>query len=347
MAKNKDKILPSVISFEKAVVTTDAEMENVELFLRGMRTLQDINSGNKGNVVNLQKSEYAIATKDTVTVKFKFKPLTVKNKLTQINDVEIYNKLQELYKKEEFDKSLKLNSEYIAYNICNGRWLWRNKGLSNSVNIIIDIIKEEETKEIKKTFKLNEIDIPDNINIKKDTENILGNEIDYIGINEEHGGIIKELAEWIYKGFNEENNEYAEIKAELDVFEGMQVYPSELFLNQDEFLKILKERYDISAGKNEKIRLFYKTANNNKPALTDVKIWNALRTYDVWYDKYDVVGAPISIEITGGNLKFQEQLRNNNKIFKRLLEKYLKDKEFTADEWLYFTGCLIRGGVPV
>ena len=338
--KTKENKLPDVLSVEKCMEATDGIMENVMLHLRGLRTVQDTSNNDKNNIVNLQKSEYAIATDNTVTVTFKLTtvPLGIE-RISQCSNKDFYKQLKDLFSKKEFDNALKKNSEYIAYNILNGRWLWRNKEIVESVDILIkdNIIGET-------IVELEDVNIPTNIRLD-DNGNVI-----YENIPEEVKESIRTLSEILYKGFIGERKNVLEVTAILHTIEGEMLYPSQTVFNTNERLKEIFNRYKINLDKKEgdNIRLFYIVPGKNKPGLTSDKIKNALRTYDVWYPGYKDMQEPISIEITGGNLKFQEQFRSKKEQFSGMLKEAIFNdgKNIKEEDWLYMVGCFIRGGVP-
>jgi len=359
--KSKTKQKEIVISFEKALIVNDGIMNNVKLYLKNMRTTQD----KEDNPVNLQKTEIAIATADNIEITFSLKPISIYNRISQITDTKLKLLLEEIiYKHKEFEKAVLLNSKYLAYNILSGRWLWRNKEIANKIDIFIKQIKTENGQKVEKDFiEYKNVLLPNNIKLDENNEIIVSDE----NIKEK----IEKLAQHLFKAFVEKENKIEFlVKANIEVFQGQQVYPSELFLEKNENEMLLKERYNTSLTKNStdsKARMYYVSPLTQQPSITDNKIWNGIRTYDVWYELYEELKEPISIEINGMNLKYQKKLRkktmrhildhiinnmfkkNNNKKIPVSTEeiKDIFNKKVNFEELLYLVGCLIRGGVPV
>ena len=326
--KRFEKEIPSVFSLFRGIEISDAEMDGVVVFEHGGVTIKSHLSENekknnkidKDKIVNLYYGEVAKTINDEIKVKFTFKPNKFSKRLSQANDVDYYKEFHEkLNDNERVKEALKKNSEYIAFNLMNGRWLWRNKMIAESVKIVITNEKENE-----KIIIENALDIDNDIMLNEN------NEI----VNNIERNNLKKLAEWIYNGFQTGNN-VLKIEAILKVEKYINAYPSELFVPKK---KKITSQMDF--GKE-----YYKTPDTNKPALTAEKVWNAIRTYDVWYPEYDEIKEPISIEFKGGSLKFQDAFRNSKSDFRFVLNKFMNDMDLNDEEMLYFVGCLIRGGI--
>ena len=323
-----EKEIPSVFSLLRGVEVSDAEIEGVEVFEHGGVTIkshltkeektQGVNNLEK--VANLYYGQVAKTTKNEIKFNFNIKFNKFNDRLYQVNNVDYYNEFNKKVniENEKIKEALEKNSRYIAYNLINGRWLWRNKFIAEKIKITI---KNKETME--------EITIDNVLDIEND---IKLNEKNGI-INEIDTDTLNKVSNWIFEGFKN-GKTVLDVTAILKVEKYMNAYPSELF--KPEKKKI---------GKLEFGKEFYITPDTRKPALTFEKVWNALRTYDVWYTLYKEIPEPLSIEFKGGSLKFQEAFRDEKNDFRFVLNKFMNDMELTDEEMLYFIGCLLRGGI--
>ena len=324
----KKENFPSVLSFQKNIYCTDGVFENAETLIRTCRSIQGQEGGKKKEgdteIVGIFKQEYCRAVDNKVKVSFGIVVTPfLKEKIKQINDVEVYEKLNEFIKKLAEKDYLRENAEYISYNILNGRWLWRNRGLSEKIEIRVFDENGNIVAEVDDALNISEnIEIDANGKIISLEEDVYKKEVEKLG-------------EAIYSCMAK-NDEIRRFKVEavLHVIKGQNLYPSETFNN--------KNKSNISRNflKNEE----------RVPLFSEEKIWNALRTYDVWYKKEDVVSyeklkEPISIEVYGGNIKFQEVMRNKKQYFAEMLKKTLngKEEELIDDDKRYMVACLIRG----
>lgn len=114
-----------------------------------------------------------------------------------------------------------------------------------------------------------------------------------------------------------------EVIHEVVLGAGMPVYPSEEYVEDTSKNKKSKTLFDI----------------NGQAALHDVKVGNAIRTIDDWYE-----GAlkPIASEPFGSVPKMNQAHRVKEGNFYKLLEGKVP---LTSDEKLFVTSALIRGGV--
>ena len=342
---NNDKTPGISVSFRKCMVVSDGTMEDVKLFLRKMRTTmsEDAAGGSGENSNNLQTTEKAIATVDKTVINFKFKPVKIKGSLVQGNIMDkLVTIFEEIYQDQDFEKFLEKNAESIAYNILQGKWMWRNREIALTADVKVDVKNKNDniidTIEVEDVIEIPYIDFDENFKIKYP--------------NTDFETKTKKLSEYILKAFKNEMNLYLDITGTISTFAGTEVHPSQLFVDNINLIKkIIKDRYneDFHAkNPDTRVKLYYKEVITDKPAITAEKLGNALRTYDVWYNDYPIFKKPISIEITGGNLATQSFPRK--RIFRDILKELVEDKKFnqlTDQDKMYFVACLIRGGVPV
>jgi CRISPR-associated protein Csy3 len=328
MASKTQENFPSVLSFQKSVYCTDGVFENAETLIRTCRSIQGQEGGKKKEgdtgIVGIFNQEYCRAVDDKVKVSFGIVVTPfLKERIKQVNDVEAYEKLNDFIRSLAKKDYLRENANYIAYNVLNGRWLWRNRVLSEKIEIRVFDENGNVVAEVDDA-----LNIPENIEIDANGK--------IVSLEEDvYKKEVVKLGEAIYSCMTQ-NDEIRRFKVEaiLHVIKGQNLYPSETFND--------KNKSDIS-------REFLKN-EEGVPLFSEEKIWNALRTYDVWYKKDDVISyeklkEPISIEVYGGNIKFQEIMRSEKQYFAEMLKKALngKEEELSDDDKRYMVACLIRG----
>lgn len=160
--------------------------------------------------------------------------------------------------------------------------------------------------------------------IIKDAKSL--NLIDFKQENEE----INKLSQWIASGLSGENSPvFLTIDAEAIVGSGQEVYPSqELILDK----------------KDTKSKVLYSA--NNKAAMHNQKVGNAIRTIDTWYDanaKFPIAIEPYGSVTTLGTAF--RQPKNKNDFYTHFDNWVLKDQTPTPEQQHYIIAVLIRGGV--
>lgn len=206
-----------------------------------------------------------------------------------------------------------------AYNIANGRFLWRNRVCAENVEIQATI-KDEE-----KPLLFNAYDFSLwNFEDQKEDPNL------------------KTITDIIYQGLIDETGEnFSSIKinAFIKLDESQQIFPSQE-MNMDEKGKTLFQL-------------------NNCAAMHNVKIGNAIRTIDTWYsgnalaktegnDKTESIKItdkyPIAIEPYGSVTQRGLAYRASKDDLYTLIEKWV-NKDINDDDKKYVIANLIRGGV--
>lgn len=230
--------------------------------------------------------------------------------------------------KPDFEESLedKLNdfndmgelAYRFAYNIANGRFLWRNRVGADEIEIQVNInskerntvdnlIKNESIIFNAYDFSLNNFDKPENEKAKTD------------------------LA--LLKGFIEQglasDDDFVLIKVDTFVKLGemQQVYPSQ----------------EMNAGAKRK-ELFTK-GNQAQAAVHDVKISNAIKTVDTWYSEDENI-SPIAIEPWGSVTQRGQAHRSdkNNNLYS-LIERWVINGDDIKEQKIFVVANLIRGGL--
>lgn len=144
------------------------------------------------------------------------------------------------------------------------------------------------------------------------------------------GQEIETLSQWIASGLSGENAPlFLNIQAEAFVGSGQEVYPSqELILDR----------------KDSKSKVLY--TSNDKAAMHNQKVGNAIRTIDTWYDqdaKFPIAIEPYGSVTTLGTAFRQPKTKND---FYNLFDNWIiKDQVPSTEQQHYVIGVLIRGGV--
>lgn len=340
--------LPSVLAFERKLEVSDALMyaglfdnrgleyakddkdrkklwQEIPITTRTNRATQsqyntDTDSVKKINP-NITKSDHAAMPNNCDTLKVSWTMRIIGNvgKPFTCNKADfekaIIDKLSE-FKAE----GLKELSFRYAYNIVNGRFLWRNRVCAENVEIHVSVKDGEEPL----TFNAYDFSLLD-FKDKKDDSNL------------------KKIADIIYQGLMDETGEnFSSIKvnAFVKLDESQQIFPSQE-MNMDEKGKTLFQL-------------------NNCAAMHNVKIGNAIRTIDTWYSSNAIAKAegenktekteikqkyPIAVEPYGSVTQQGLAYRPSKDDLYTLMLGWLNEKEISDDDKQYVIANLIRGGV--
>ena len=344
MAKKRTKItLPSVLAFEKKIVPSDGyfyaskweereeyerPLEIKEKSVRGVIGNYDekLYSGAKSDEkieeevskANLQTVDYCALGEEEDTLKVRFT-------LKFLGDVTEPHSCNESKKgKEEgfLDKYERFAKGYIdehgfeelafryAYNLANGRFLWRNRFASEEVEVVVREGEEE--------WRFNAFSYP-----------LADFDRDF-----DEGGKVAELAEKIGRALAlEDGFLLLEVEARAKMGKGQEVYPSEELIPSK------------GGSKDEKSKILY--SSDGKAAFHSQKIGNAVRTCDTWYPEYEEEEYPIPFEPYGTVSNMGRAFRppTSKKDFYTLFAKALEGESVEEGDLHYVMGCLVRGGV--
>ena len=242
---------------------------------------------------------------NTLRLSFSLKIMGSLEDATACNQPEFQLALSKII--EEYRASLTFEelSRRYAYNLVNGRFLWRNRVGAESLKVVI-ITADKQWVFNSYDYPLNEMDT-----ISNDTK-------DY-----------NELVNLIQSGLSGDSFEYIEVIAYAKIGKGQRVWPSqEMVLN-------------VPAG--EKSRILF--AINDCAAMHSEKIGNAIRTVDTWYNVDQAKVLPIAIEPYGSVTTKGEAHRRGNNSFYKLLAKWIDKNNITEQDKHYVIATLIRGGV--
>jgi len=221
-----------------------------------------------------------------------------------------------------FKKSDEINDLAFryAYNIANGRFLWRNRVNAEKVEIRV-FLQEEESPLIFNAYDYSLKDFEKNSEDEK----------------------IKSVAKVILEGLasNDDSNfVFMRVEAFVKLGNGQRVFPSQ----------------EMNMGEKKK-KLFQL---DGTAAMHDVKIGNAIRTVDTWYgdtmlikaegkgktETVDVdVRLPIAAEPYGSVTQHGRAYRPKNNDLYTLMKSWVNGGEVEIDQQKYIVANLIRGGV--
>lgn len=322
--KPKNIELPSLLSFERKLETSDALMyagnwggnpleENdwkmIPVTKRQNRSTQSAYGidDNKKAMPNPVASDSDDANlphnRDTLKVSFTLRVVGGVGSPFACNEPDFEAAISEKVN-ESKNQSLEILAKRYAYNIVNGRFLWRNRVGAEDITI--------------------------SVNSKGLTESLLFNAFDF-SLNDfnksDDNSALNKLAEIIQQGLSS-HDEFTlfEIDAYVKLGNGQHVFPSQ------------------EMNMNEKGKVLFQL--ENCAAMHNVKIGNALRTIDDWY-KIDGKDAefPIAIEPYGAVTQRGQAYRKSVDDLYTLMFAWVNGKKVSDNNKAYVVGNLIRGGV--
>lgn len=327
----KESAIPSVLSFEKKLVPSDAYMYGTNWEKKSdNKALKLIQKSVRGTISNRLKPTVAndpmklnvevekpnlqtvdscalAENQDTLHLNFTLKVLGGIEKPSASNG-KIFNESYPKVAKEYAEKTgfMELAKRY-ATNIANARFLWRNRVGAEKIEVIVKIEKEELKFDAKK-FSLNNFDSSD-ANLKLLVDKIaeaLSGKLPYLLI---------------------------EVDAYALVGKAQEVYPSEELV--------------LDKGKGNKSKILYDV--NGVAAMHSQKIGNAIRTIDTWYSELSENGNnPIAAEPYGTVTNLGRAFRNPKEKtdFFTLFDRFAFGEKLTNEnEEHYVMAVLVRGGV--
>lgn len=320
---NKNEIaLPSLLSFERKLETSDALMYSgswggnpvkesdwkmipiTERYNRSTQSAYGIDDTKKSepNPVSSGSDDANLPhDKDTLKVSFTLRVVGGVGKPFACNEPSFETAISE--KVGDFkEQSLKVLAKRYAYNIANGRFLWRNRVGAEEITISVSAEGSQEL--------FNAYDFSLN--------NFEGNN---------NSDSLNKLTEIIYKGLSGENEfTLLEINAYVKLGNGQHVFPSQE-MNMNEKGKVLFQLESCAAMHN-------------------VKIGNAIRTIDDWYKvEGNDAEFPIAIEPFGAVTQRGQAYRKSKNDLYTLMQLWVNEKELSDNDKTYVVGNLIRGGV--
>jgi len=353
------KLLPSVLAFRRTVVvsdapfyfeSTDGTIHEVPVLRHGTMGTQNVNESKKRDeaetstvstgerdVRNLQVIESARTGADMrkVQIRFQIKALPLKDALHSCANSRKEN-LEDAEKMRAFvsdfvarakdSEGLAEVSRRIARNLCNGRWLWRNRFLANTVEIHVTAGDHGSWR------------VPD----------ALGIPLQHF---DEYSEIEREIGTILAAGFRGDQKIALNVQAVLNlgVTGSVEVFCSQNYEPEGKTSQkggLSRSLYKLPwPGSDDQhaegVRIV------GQAAFRDAKLWNALRTIDTWYPEYEVIGAPIAVEPQGANLSMMRFLRAKEHKRASAFELFKRLNQIDPDspDGMYCIASLMRGGV--
>ncbi len=345
------KKLPATLALQRGTVISDGAFfhqladgteKPLQVMYHGIRGTQNV-AGNKekgaciGNSIarevnNIQQTESAkLLPNAKLLVKWDLRFINLdyiffasssesgKNKDNEHNFRQAF---QEFIQRAKTSDGLKEVVRRYVRNVVNGRWLWRNRMVAESVIIHVNPHHDE-----KQLFTFNALDY----NLK-DFNN---------PSNEE-----QQLADILLQGLTGDAvNAGLHIEAVVDFgMGGVEVFPSQNYL-EDKPKGFSRSLYQLDPVKPQR------QADNNQflgqAGLRDQKIGNALRTIDTWYPKFiENDSKPIAVEPNGANLEAQDFYRiGAEKLSAFDILKEIDELDPNSEKGMFLIACIIRGGV--
>jgi CRISPR-associated protein Csy3 len=320
--------LPSVLSFERKLETSDAlmyagnwgdtdepqtkEWQNIPITKRQNRSTQSAYG-----IANEKKSEPNPVSSDsddanlphgndTLKLSFSLRIIGNAGKPFACNEPAFetgIGKIINLYREE--GSGMKTLAFRYAYNIANGRFLWRNRVCAEKavVKVKIDGIPDGVS------FNAYDFSLKDFETNSDDAD-------------------LKKLAEGICAGLNGDENTFSfiEIDAYVKLGNGQHVFPSQ----------------EMNMGEKKKVLFRLAVEGKECAAIHNVKIGNAIRTIDNWYANAEF---PIAVEPYGSVTQMGQAYRKTKDDLYSLMINWFNEKEVTSNDKNFVVANLIRGGV--
>lgn len=313
--------LPSILSFERKLETSDALMyagnwqdiennaatwQKIAITKRYNRSTQsayaieDAKKSEPNPVASDSDDANLPHDKDTLKVTFSTRVIGNIGQPFACNEPDFEALLSQKINAFKDEDELKTLAYRYAYNIANGRFLWRNRVCAEQVKI--EVYQGEADKPlafIAKDFSLQNFD-------KNSTDNNL-----------------QALAQIIQSGLNAQDDfTLVKVIAYVKLGNGQHVFPSQ----------------EMNMGEKGKV-LFQL---DHCAAIHNVKIGNALRTIDNWYADAEF---PIAVEPYGSVTQRGQAYRKTKNDLYTLIMDWLNGKVVTTDDKNYVVANLIRGGL--
>jgi len=260
-AKTQEIKLPSLLAFERKLETSDALMhsgnwndinnpeawKSIRITKRQNRSTQsaygieDSKKSEPNPVASDSDDANLPIDKDTLRVKFTLRIIGNLGKPFSCNDPDFQRKIIDVIAGfKENDGSLKDLAKRYAYNIANGRFLWRNRVCAEKITIFVHLSGEDKPLEFDATtFSMSGFD-----------EN-------------SDSDAFKKLMTFMFDGLNgdESSFKFMTVEAYAKLGNGQHVFPSQE-MNMGEKKKVLFQLDDCAAIHNVKIGNAIRTIDN-------------------------------------------------------------------------------------
>lgn len=263
---------------------------------------------------NLQTVDVAAlpSSADTLKVVFTLRVLGGTGKPSACNDADYLNKLLDTVRGYVDSQGFGELGRRYAFNLANGRFLWRNRIGAEQVEVRIAHLVNGAAQE---TWTFNALALP----------------LRSFDAPAETTDALNSLARLITDGLAGQQHVLLQVTAFVRIGAGQEVFPSQELI--------------LDRGRGDKSKTLYHV--NNIAGIHSQKIGNALRTIDTWYGGADEMG-PIAVEPYGSVTTQGKAYRQpKQKLdFYNLLDNWIiKDQTPPVEQQHFVIATLVRGGV--
>ena len=337
---NKTIILPSMLSFERKLECSDGLMfsgnwdektqqENwlsIPVVPRQNRSTQsaygikDVDK-TKPNPVSSDSDDANLPIdKDTLRVSFTLRVVGNLGKPFACNKPDFATAIEEKVTAFNQSEGVEDIASRYAYNIANGRFLWRNRVGAEQVEVVVKYKEAEEPLKFNAyDFSLNDFDKNDNPSLKI-------------------------LTDLIKKGLlgNDETFVLIEVDAYVKLGKGQHIYPSQE-MNMGEKKKKLFQLGQCAAMHNVKIGNAIRTIDSwyGEQMLIKVEGKDKTDTVDIGLE----IKSPITIDPYGSVTQHGRAYRSTKIDLYTLMMDWVNNKDVEENQQKFVVANLIRGGV--
>lgn len=337
------KTIPSILSFQRGIVLSDAVMYNVidgaranpvAVVRHGLLGTQNVPKDKNGekSIKNPQRTETAKTDfrAGGIEVAFTMRTLLLKDLLFACNDNAFRTKLNDFVERFAAGEEMKEVCRRYVRNILNGRWLWRNRMLGKSINVTVTEMGSGDKVEV------DAISVP-------------------LSFGTAYSENEEKLANWLFIGFTQQPMQF-EVCARIDfgMTGAIEVFPSQNF-NSDKPEGFARSLYKLNRMSRQELLRIMRNDNADTyaadivdvgiAAIRDHKLGNAIRTIDTWYATSSDA-SPIPVEPRGANIERDMYMRaSRNDLFTYLtsLDDLQRSIVGINHEAAFVLACMIRG----
>lgn len=263
---------------------------------------------------NLQTVDVATlpSSADTLRVAFTLRVLSGTGKPAACNDADYLTKLLDTVRGYVDTQGFVELGRRYAFNLANGRFLWRNRICAEQVEVRISHLVGGAPRE---TWTFDALALPlRNFDAPADAADALTG-----------------LARLITEGLAGQQHVLLQVTAFVRIGAGQEVFPSQELI--------------LDRGRGDKSKTLYQV--NDIAGIHSQKIGNAVRTIDTWYEGADEMG-PIAVEPYGSVTtqgKAYRQPKQKLDFYSLLDNWIIKDQAPTVEQQHFVIATLVRGGV--
>jgi CRISPR-associated protein Csy3 len=249
---------------------------------------------------------------DTLRVSFTLRVLAGTGTPSACNDAAYQQRLQETVKSYVSAYGFTELSRRYAFNLANGRFLWRNRYGAEQIQIRISLLKQGSPQT---TWQFDALALS----------------LRNFDVNDETASALAELAAVVKSGLLGEQPVLLKVDAYARIGAGQEVFPSQELI--------------LDRGRGDKSKTLYTV--DNIAGIHSQKLGNAIRTIDTWYPDAEELG-PIAVEPYGSVTTQGKAYRQPKakKDFYSLLDAWiLKNNAPDEGSQHYVMAVLARGGV--